>query len=85
VRVTVVTANEGNTLNVPREALHTDRGKSFVYRIINGRLRRTAVTVGNLNLTQVEILTGLKEGEEVALGSTNGQPLVDGMPVVEGK
>lgn len=83
VRVTVVVANQGNALNIPREALHTDRGKSYVYRIVNGTLRRTPVTVGNLNLTQVEILTGLKEGDEVALGSTNAQPLVNGMPITE--
>ena len=83
VRVTVVTANEGKALNIPREALHTDRGRSYVFRIVNGTLRRTQVTVGNLNLTQVEILTGLKEGDQVALGSTNAQPLVDGMPITE--
>jgi HlyD family secretion protein len=85
VRVTVVIANEGNVLNVPREALHTDRGRSYVYRIVNGKLRRTEVKVGSLNLTQVEILSGLKEGDQVALGSTNGVPLVDGTPIVEGK
>jgi len=83
VRVTVVTANEPNALNVPREALHTDRGKSYVFRIVRGTLRRTEVTVGNFNLTQVEILKGLKEGDVVALGSTNGQPLVNGLPVDE--
>jgi HlyD family secretion protein len=84
VRVTVVTANEGNVLNVPREALHTDRGRNYVFRVVNGKLRRTDVKVGNLNLTQVEILSGLKEGDQVALGSTNGVPLANGMPVVEG-
>jgi len=85
VRVTVVVASAGNVLNVPREALHTDRGRSYVFRIVNGKLRRTLVTVGSLNLTQVEILSGLKEGDQVALGSTNGVPLVDGMPIVEGR
>lgn len=85
VRVTVTTANEGNALNIPREALHTERGRSYVYRVVDGTLRRTAVTVGNLNLTQVEILTGLKEGDVVALGSTNGQPIGDGVLVVEAK
>ena len=85
VRVTVTIANERNALNIPREALHTERGKSYVYRVVDGTLRRTAVTVGNLNLTQVEILTGLKEGDIVALGSTNGQPIGDGVLVVETK
>ncbi|MBV8629641.1 MAG: efflux RND transporter periplasmic adaptor subunit [Silvibacterium sp.] len=85
VRITVIVANEGDALNVPREALHTDRGKSYVFRIVNGKLRSTEVRVGSLNLTQVEILSGLKEGDEVALGSTNGVPLVNGMPVIEGR
>jgi HlyD family secretion protein len=85
VRVTVIVANEGNVLNVPREALHTESGRYYVFRIVNEKLRRTQVTVGNLNLTQVEILSGLKEGDQVALGSTNGVPLTDGMPVTEGR
>lgn len=85
VRVTVTTANEGNALNIPREALHTERGVSYVYRVAGGTLHRTDVTVGNLNLTQVEILKGLNVGDIVALGSTNGQPIGDRVPVVEAK
>src|SRR5271156_248197 len=85
VRVTVTTANEGNALNIPREALHTERGTSFVYRVVDGTIHRTDVTVGNLNLTQVEILKGLNVGDVVALGSTNGQPIGDRVPVVEAK
>jgi len=85
VRVTVTTANEGNALNIPREALHTERGNSYVYRVADGVLHRTDVTVGNLNLTQVEILKGLNAGDVVALGSTNGQPIGDRVPVVEAK
>ncbi len=85
VRVTVMTASEGEALNIPRDALHTERGRSYVYRIVNGTLRRTPEVTGNLNLTQVEILSGLKEGDQVALGTTNAQPLVEGMPVTEVK
>lgn len=85
VRVTVTVANEASALNVPRDALHTERGESYVYRVVNGTLRRTPVQVGNLNLTQVEILHGLKEGDVVALGSTNGQPVGDRMPITEVK
>jgi len=75
VRITVTTANESNALNIPREALHTEAGQDYVYRVENGVLRRIAVKIGNLNLTQVEILSGLKVGDVVALGSTNGQPI----------
>lgn len=85
VRVTALVANEANALNIPREALHTENGKGYVYRVKNDTLHRTSVVVGNLNLTQVEIMSGLKEGDVVALGSTNGQPIGDGLPVVEEK
>jgi HlyD family secretion protein len=63
--------------------VHTDRGQSYVYRLIDGTLHRTAVKTGNHNLTQMEILSGLKENDVVALGSTNGQPIGDRVPVVD--
>jgi HlyD family secretion protein len=86
VRVIALVANEPNALNVPREALHTENGQPYVYRVENGVIHRTSVKVSsNITLTQVEILSGIKEGDVVALGSTNGQPIGDGVPVVEEK
>ncbi len=81
VTVTVTTSDTANALNVPRDALHTEQGKSYVYLVVNGRLHRTPVVVGALNLTQVEIRSGLHEGETVALGTTNGQPVSQGAAV----
>jgi HlyD family secretion protein len=81
VTVTVITSDTPDALNVPRDALHTEQGKSYVYRIIKGTLHRTPVTVGALNLTQVEITSGLKEGDTVALGTTNGLPVSEGVAV----
>jgi HlyD family secretion protein len=83
VLVTALVANEPDALNIPHEALHSGAGSSYVYLVKNGILRRTTVTVGNINLTQVEILSGLKEGDVVALGSTNGQPIGDGVAISE--
>jgi HlyD family secretion protein len=85
VRVTALVANEANALNIPREALHTENGRDYVFRVQGDTLHRTAVTVGNINLTQVEVTRGLKEGDVVALGSTNGQPIGDGVPIEEVK
>lgn len=85
VRVTALVADEPNALNIPREALHTENGQPYVYRVEDGVLRHTNVKVGNLNLTQVEILSGLSEGQVVALGSTNGQPIGDGVAITEVK
>jgi HlyD family secretion protein len=81
VTVTVTTADIPHALYVPREALHTEQGRSYVYAIVKGSIRRTPVTVGNLNLTQVQLLSGLDEGDTVALGAANGLPLTSGLPV----
>jgi HlyD family secretion protein len=86
VRVTALVANEPNALNVPREALHTENGQAYVYLVKGDTLHRTRIKISNnINLTQVEILSGLKEGDVVALGSTNGEPIGDGVPIVEVK
>jgi HlyD family secretion protein len=82
VRVTVITANKANALSIPRDALHSEQGKSYVYMLRNGELHRTIVVHGEVNVSQVEILSGLKEGDVVVLGTTNGQPLGDRMPAV---
>lgn len=83
VRVTALVSDKQNVLNVPREALHTENGQPYVYVVRGGTLHRTAVTVGSINLTQVQILSGLTLGETVALGSTNGQPIGDGVAIKE--
>lgn len=81
VTVTVTISSEANALSVPREALHTENGKPFVYKVVNDGLVRTAVTIGTFNLTQVAILSGLKDGDWVATGTANGVPLQEGIPI----
>ena len=81
VTVTVTTSSEPNTLSIPREALRSENGKPYVFRIVNGGLVRTPVTTGTINLTQVSILSGLDQGDWVATGSANGQPLQEGIPI----
>jgi len=49
--------------------------------VAGNELVRTPVTIGTINLTQVAILSGLQEGDRVATGSTNGQPLQEGIPI----
>jgi HlyD family secretion protein len=81
VVVTVVTQSVNNALTVPREALHIEGGRDYVYVVSRDTLRREPVTVGALNLTLVQILSGIKEHTVVALGTTNGQPIVEGVPI----
>jgi len=81
VTVTVTTASQSGVLSIPREALYSENGKPYVYKVVNDELHRTPVTTGAINLTQVAILSGLREGDIVATGTTNGQPLQEGIPI----
>jgi HlyD family secretion protein len=81
VTVTATTSSAPNSLTVPREALHSENGKPYVYRIVNDSLVRTPITTGTLNLTDVAVTSGLKDGDVVATGSLNGLPLEEGLPV----
>lgn len=78
VTVTVTTQQVRNALTVPREALHIEDGRDYVYVASGDKLRRAEVQVGALNLTQVQILSGIQEHTVVALGTTNGAPITDG-------
>ena len=79
--VTVTISSEPDALSIPREALHFENGKPYVYKIVGENLERTPVTTGSFNLMREEILSGLKEGDSVATGTTNGQPLQEGTPI----
>jgi HlyD family secretion protein len=81
VTVTVTISSDPSALSIPREALHSENGKTYVYKVVNSNLQKSYVTIGTINLTQVAILSGLQEGETVATGTSSGQPLVEGGPI----
>jgi|SRR5580704_3107460 HlyD family secretion protein len=83
VTVTVTTSSQTNALSIPREALHMEGGKPYVFRIVKDELKRTPVVTGAINLIQVAILSGLNDGDWVATGTTTGQPLEEGVPIKE--
>ena len=81
VTVQVTTSSQPDALSIPREAMHSENGRYYVYKVVGDQLKRVSVTIGTPNLTQVPILSGLNEGDLVATTSTNGQPLQEGMPI----
>ncbi|HET7441807.1 MAG TPA: efflux RND transporter periplasmic adaptor subunit, partial [Terriglobales bacterium] len=81
VGVTIVTAEHDGVLTAPREAVHLDDGKSYVFQIVDNELKRRDVQTSVSTLTEVEITNGLAENSIVALGSTNAKPLRSGMAV----
>ena len=83
VTLTVTTSSTADTLSMPREALHEQNGKYYAFKVENDELVRVLIAIGTPNLTQVPILSGLAEGDVVAIGTTNGQPLQEGVPIKE--
>ena len=81
VTVTATTSSQSNALSIPREALRSENGKTYVFKINGDELKKTFVVTGALNLTQVAILSGLQVGDWVATGTTTGQPLQEDVPI----
>jgi HlyD family secretion protein len=81
VGVTITTAEHRDVLTLPREAVHQEDSKAYVYQIIDNELQRRDVQTSISNLTQVEVTGGLTENALVALGSANSKPLRNGLAV----
>jgi HlyD family secretion protein len=81
VGVTIVTAEHNGALTVPREAIHQDNSKSYVFQIVNDELQRHEVETSIFNLTEVEVINGVSEHAVVALNSINSKPLHNGLAV----
>jgi HlyD family secretion protein len=81
VGIAIVTAEHLDALYVPREALRQDGGgQPYVFDVASGSLTRRDVKTAIATLTQMEV-EGVPEKTQVALGTTNGKPLVDGAAV----
>lgn len=63
--ITVVLDASDRVLKVPATAVWTVNGRSFVETLIDGRRRSGQVTIGIKNDEEIEILTGLSEGDMV--------------------
>ncbi|HEY0263335.1 MAG TPA: efflux RND transporter periplasmic adaptor subunit [Granulicella sp.] len=81
VTVTVTTSQRFNVLSIPREALHTDGDRNYVFRVVNNKLVYTPVQIGVVNLNRVEITDGLTEKDTVALSATSNRDLANGLEV----
>lgn len=80
VGVTIITSSRNNALVLPREAVHEEDGKNVIYVLKDDKhLERREVQLGVANLTHVEILKGLTDGETVAVNSVSPTPLRDGV------
>lgn len=82
VGVTIVTAEHPNALTIPREALRMDDKSPFVYQIVNDKeIQRRDIKTSIADLTQVEVISGLSQGDKVALAPVSSRPLRNGLAV----
>jgi HlyD family secretion protein len=81
VIVTVTILQHNHAFAIPRSALHTDGPRNYVFTVVDGRLRRTPVDTGIVNLNYAEITHGLNQYEPVALNAVDNRELADGLAV----
>lgn len=81
VTVTVTISSDANALSIPRDALRSENGRTYVFKVVGDELKKTFVVTGTVNISQVAIVSGLKSGDLVATGTTTGQPLQEGVPI----
>jgi HlyD family secretion protein len=67
VDVRIHISERPSVLVVPRGALYVDGSKRFVFVAEDDRLHRRDIKVGVANPTQIEVLSGLQQGDVVAL------------------
>ena len=78
-KISINTAKAEQTLLVPVAAVNTDKAGDFVYVVENGLVVKKAVTTGISSDVEIEIVEGLKEGEQVLTEITTN--IVEGMAV----
>ncbi len=79
VEVRILVRERTNVLSVSRAAVRVDGAERYVFRVEDGRLRRRDITIGIASASKYEVLSGLSDGDRVAIpGETD---LKDGMVV----
>ena len=78
---TKISAAAMPALLIPEGALVPEQGKTFVFVVKDGIASRREVTIGRRRPGEVQITTGLANGERVVVEGT--QKIRDGVPVLE--
>jgi HlyD family secretion protein len=79
VEVRIIVRQRPNALVVPRETVHEENGSHYVYVLGDDKIHRRDVAVGASSASRYEILSGLMQGDHVAL--QGDMELRDGMDV----
>jgi len=82
--VTVIVERKENVLVVPNRAIRTQGRQRFVTVMHAGQQIQVPVQTGMVNDTQTEIVSGLKEGDEVILNTTTASGSIRGFSGMAG-
>lgn len=69
VQAGIITATKDNALLVPKSAIQTSNGQSTVKVRTDGEIKSVSVETGLSSDTQIEIVAGLAEGDEIITGT----------------
>ena len=78
-RARLTLEERSDAVTIPAEALRVDGGSSYVYRVVDGRARRTDVETKIRDGVRVEVTGGLTESERIVLSARGA--LADNVPV----
>jgi HlyD family secretion protein len=84
VLVTVPIEVHRHVLTIPRQALQTEPNGNSVFRVIDGKLVRTPINIGLVDLQLVEVTSGLSPSDVVAVQALDEQPLSANLRVQAG-
>ena len=81
VNTTIISSNSEEALTVPREAIHENNGRNYVFVLRDGHLHLQDIQLGISNLTRVEVRGGISEKDTIAVQSYSPSPMTDGIKV----
>ena len=80
-KVSINLGTAENVLTVPISAVNSDSEGDFVYTINDGFVEKKYVTAGMASTEEIEIKSGIEEGEKVI--TTVDSSIIEGMKVME--
>ncbi len=82
-RVAIDLETHPNVLTIPRSALYSDGTSNYCFRVADGRAVKTRPDFGSSNERQLEIKSGLGEGDLIVI-ATVGERNMPGRPIQDG-
>jgi membrane fusion protein (multidrug efflux system) len=76
-----ISAEAAQAVLIPEGAIVPEQGRTFVFVVKDGIASKREVTLGRRRPGEVQITTGLRDGERVVVEGT--QKIRDGAPVLE--